>query len=535
MFLVSFQKAAAALRQQAAGRTVARRFLSTTTPTTPLAAYERLVTQGKIRRDDVQLNVMRIFERLHGDLADFDNVPPFWSSLFGRKPREPPRGVYVYGGVGSGKTFCMDTFYGCLDVESKQRVHFHDFMLGVHRRIHEVRKKDKGTMRDVAEEVAKKGRVLCLDELQVVDIADAMVVKTLFEHLFDDFRCVLVATSNRAPTDLYKNGIQRESFLPFIPLLESKCVVASVQASTTDYRLVKGLSGDTANVYFLLGGDGAGGGGELDDDDHDDDDDDDDKAEESFESCKRRLLAKPQLTDRVLLKTRDTGRTVPAKRADLASRAALFSFDELCGSNVGAADYLALAGAFHTIFLDNVPVMDATDLDRARRFITLVDALYDADCVLVVRAEAPPQHLFVPDKTHSSASSSSSFVKARRDEAFAFDRTASRLIEMGSSEYLRRSKKQRDPLAIDVLQRDDVDVDQLFRSLDVDGSGYLDEDELAAFLADVSELRRGHRNVPDAEVQAALLQLDTNGDGFVDLTELRQYLAQRDELMSLLG
>ena len=467
----------------------------------PMSAYEGLVREGKIRRDDVQVHVMETFERLSRDLS----TKPSWWSMFTHQ--EPPRGVYVYGGVGSGKTFCMDVFYGSLD-HSKQRVHFHDFMLSIHRRLHDVKKTTQlsGTalMQSVAGEVASKGKVVCLDELQVVDIADAMVVKSLFEQLFDQ-GCVLVATSNRAPSALYKNGIQRALFLPFIPLLEAKCEVTSVEASTTDYRLVKGLTGDTANVYFVVS----------------------DHQEEDFQDSKRRLLAKPDLTDRAVLKTRDTGREVPIHRADLAARAALFTFDELCGSNVGAADYLAIAAAFHTVLLDDVPVMDLSDLDRARRFITLVDALYDNDCVLVIRAHAVPTKLFVQDKSNVSAN----IDKGTRDEAFAFDRTASRLIEMGSSEYLRRSKKHRDPLAIDVLQTtdDQVDVDQLFRALDVDSSGYLDEDELSALLADVSELRRGHRNVPEAEVHAAIAQLDTNGDGFVDLDELRHYLATRDQ------
>uniref|UniRef100_A0A7S3JPQ8 EF-hand domain-containing protein n=1 Tax=Aureoumbra lagunensis TaxID=44058 RepID=A0A7S3JPQ8_9STRA len=484
----------------------------------PLIAYERLVTDGLIQRDPVQLSVMARFERLYDELRFDDkaqepkgeestlaSLKRFFGGTDTADTIKVPRGLYVHGSTGSGKTFCMDLFYEQVE-QSKQRIHFHEFMLSIHRRLHELKNMNatENPLTAVAHQVLSQGRLLCLDEMQVTDIADALIIKNVFQALFEA-GCIVVATSNRPPSELYYNGLQRQLFEPFIPLLEKYCQVVSLENEfMTDYRLVKG-AGETARVYFIESCD---------------------HARDEFLDCKERLLADPELSDRLVLRTRDSGREVHVPRADLACRAGYFTFDQLCGSALGAADYLAIAQALHVVFVDGVPIMDLNDLDRARRFITLLDALYDNDCVVVIYAATEPEFLFVADKKNNTFSEKARDDKTKkaRDEAFAFDRAVSRLAEMGSVEYLTHARENRPPLAIDILKAPDLDVDQLFQSLDVDNSGNLDTDELAALLADVSELRRGHRNVPDEEVQIAMTLLDTNGDGFVDLEELRHYV-----------
>ncbi|KAJ1450761.1 AFG1-like ATPase-domain-containing protein [Pelagophyceae sp. CCMP2097] len=423
-----------------------------------------------------------------------------------------PRGMYVHGGVGTGKTFIMDMFYDNVDVDvkHKQRVHFHAFMLSVHRALHDLRTEGgppcRAPMRDVARKVLESGWLICFDEFQVTDIADALVMKLLFEELFAR-GAVVVATSNRAPTALYKNGIQRQLFEPLVPLLEARCVVHSVEESDKDYRLALGAT-ESAQVYFALGED------------------------EGFAAAQQRLFKKAPHFVEVKL-TAESGRAVHVRRADLAARAASFTFDELCGSALGAGDYLALAQAFDTVVLDAVPVLDLHDLNRTRRLITLVDALYECHVKVIIRAAAPPLQLFRSDKAAPAGAADGDLLgdgtyahKGAHDEAFAFDRTASRLVEMGSSNYLRRAKAKRRPLVIEVLQTaDDVpDIRALFAAADVDSSGKLDSDEVAALLSQVSFLRRGHHNVLPEELGGALQALDADGDGLIDLQEMQAYV-----------
>lgn len=555
----------------------------------PMAAYKQCVDLGDLRHDAVQVGVITELERLHRELQEYkpperpvienssatkgtrgwwqtivertglalggDSDRPSgasgpvvsrfgapkhlqkeassrtWLSQFnssgGGSSRQKgiaikedvyaaPKGVYVWGGVGSGKTRLMDMFFDTVQSVPKQRVHFHSFMLSVHRSLYDARRKFDGdgavAMKLVANRVLDEGVLLCLDEFQVVDIADALVVKTLFEAIFD-LGGVLVATSNRSPDMLYHNGIQRQLFEPFIPMLKSRCAIASVSQSTTDYRVEIG-SGETARVYFVSGD------------------------ADGWEDCKQRLAKKPSFEDIAELRVRDTGRAVAVPRCDLAVRACLFEFDELCGAALGAADYLAIAAAFRIVFLDAVPILDLGDLNRTRRFITLVDTFYENYVILVVRAAAQPARLFVKDKSKLSGERDllgdgtlDIDAKSDRDEAFAFDRTTSRLAEMGSSDYIRRSATRRPPLAIDILRfpGDRLDVDHLFQLLDVDNSGFLNVTELAALLADVSEIKRGHRHVPDAELQFALKNLDTDGDGKISSAEFRNYLMAQSE------
>ena len=538
--------------------------------TGPIAAYNALVDAGKIKRDSHQLNALVPLQRLHEEIVETGYAPApreakedttessnglmtkFASfaqsmgvaiggdtnrpsgaagpvvSTFGSsyaqekfvKPKEEsevikealhskaPRGVYVHGGVGTGKTFLMDMFFDEI-LCSKQRVHFHEFMLDVHRRLHELKGANE-PLRRVADDIVDRGGLVCFDEFQVTDIADALVMKQLFEELFAAGG-VVVATSNRAPCDLYANGIQRQLFLPFIPLLEARCIVHSIEESKTDYRLAIGNTSESAHIYLREGD------------------------EVGWDEATRRLIGRAPRIVKVELKTA-SGRLVKAPRADLNARAAWFSFDDLCGGNTGASDFLCLAGAFDVIFLDEVPTLDMRDLNRTRRFITLIDALYEANVIVVIRAAAEPSRLFVADKNavldegHGDLIGDATYLhKGARDEAFAFDRTASRIIEMGSTAYLRRARNARSKRVGDVLLAvdDDVDVDALFKAADVDGSGKLDEVEFTALLEELSEKTRGHRNVSRLEFELARGSLDANRDGLIDLNELREEFYHR--------
>ena len=538
--------------------------------TGPIAAYNALVDAGKIKRDSHQLNALIPLQRLHEEIIETGYKPAarqvkedtaetngglmtkFASfaqsmgvaiggdtnrpsgaagpvvSTFGSsyaqekfvKPKEEsevikealhskaPRGVYVHGGVGTGKTFLMDMFFDEISC-GKQRVHFHEFMLDVHRRLHELKGANE-PLRRVADDIVDRGWLVCFDEFQVTDIADALVMKQLFEELFAAGG-VVVATSNRAPCDLYANGIQRQLFLPFIPLLEARCIVHSIEESKTDYRLAIGNTSESAHIY-LREGDDVG-----------------------WDEATRRLIGRAPRIVKVELKTA-SGRLVKAPKADLNARAAWFSFDDLCGGNTGASDFLCLAGAFDVIFLDEVPTLDMRDLNRTRRFITLIDALYEANVIVVIRAAAEPSRLFVADKNavldegHGDLIGDATYLhKGARDEAFAFDRTASRIIEMGSTAYLRRARNARSKRVGDVLLAvdDDVDVDALFKAADVDGSGKLDEQEFTALLEELSEKTRGHRNVSRLEFELARGSLDANRDGLIDLNELREEFYHR--------
>jgi len=230
------------------------------------------------------------------------------------------------------------------------------------------------------------------------------------------------------------------------------------------------------------------------------------------------------------------GRPVAVPRAALSQHVALFGFHELCGTAVGAADYLTIAKAFHTVFLEDVPTLGVTDVNVVRRFITLVDALYEANVKLVVHAAAPPMALLEVaqrpaggDEDHGDLIGDKTYVKrGALDEVFAFDRTVSRLVEMSGKTYLSQAiPAHGTALLEEVLVGADAYgvVERLFNEYDVDGSGAIDEDELHAFLSDVSELSRGHRNVSRAELRAVLEEIDGNGDGQVDLEELRVYVA----------
>ncbi|MEQ1694467.1 MAG: cell division protein ZapE [Hyphomicrobiaceae bacterium] len=314
------------------------------------------------------------------------------ASLFGRLMRSKdkvPRGLYIHGGVGRGKSMLMDLFFEVVAEPLKRRIHFHAFMAEAHDRIGEARKTINGDpIPVVAAGIAAKARLLCFDELFVTDIADAMVLGRLFRALFG-LGVVVVATSNALPSDLYRNGLNRQLFLPFIDEIEDRLDVIEL-ASARDFRLEK-LSGH--QLYFSPNTAAA-------------------RAELNLHWKRITGLPKGHHSE-VDVK----GRTIDVPEA--AMGAARFPFGDLCDKPMGPRDYLALARDFHTIFVDDIPVLGPAKRDVARRFITLIDTLYDNHVCLIATAEAEPDALYP--------------TGAGADH---FLRTASRLMEMRSDAFL---------------------------------------------------------------------------------------------------
>lgn len=361
-----------------------------------------LVQEGRLDADAAQLDVARALDRLAAGLAELQlaRKGSALGWLFGRKvPPAPVRGLYVWGSVGRGKTMLMDLFFEHLPVRSKRRTHFHTFMRDVHERIHAWRQASKAgqvqgsdPVAPVAEALAGDAQVLCFDEFAVTDIADAMLLGRLFEALFAR-GVTVVATSNVEPAQLYKDGLNRSLFLPFIRLLHERMDVLRLDART-DYRLEK-LAG--AQVYHVPA---------------------DANAHVALERMFDSLIgaATPRS---VLLDVK--GRKLTVARA--AQGVAWMSFADLCARPLGASDYLELAQEFHTLLIEQVPAMGQAQRNEAKRFITLIDILYDAGVKTVISADAPVDQLYRGEQGA---------------EVFEFDRTVSRLIEMRSQEYLAR-------------------------------------------------------------------------------------------------
>lgn len=364
-----------------------------------LASIDALVARGRIEADPAQADLAERLDALAARLEGYRPArrPGPLERWMGARPSEPPRGLYVHGEVGGGKTFLMDLFFEASPVARKRRAHFHAFMADVHARIHTWRQKRKrgevvgdDPIAPVAAALAADATLLCFDEFSVRDIADAMILARLFGALFA-LGVVVVATSNVAPDDLYKDGLNRALFLPFLGLLRERMEVVELDART-DYRLQKLKR---APVYYSPC---------------------DDAADAAMDAAFARLTGEARGTPRDLPLL---GRALAIPQA--IDGVARFDFDDLCRRPLGASDYLALARHFHTVFVDHIPVLDAAERDVAKRFITLVDALYDMGVKLVASAAAEPGALY---RGSSGA------------EAFEFTRTASRLIEMRSLDYL---------------------------------------------------------------------------------------------------
>ncbi len=358
---------------------------------TPKQRYQRELAREGFSPDAAQAEAIEHLDRLWHALAE--QPAPSLMARLGALFRPPPRplvpGLYLWGGVGRGKTWLVDAFYDSLPFAERQRVHFHRFMRGIHARLRAL-KDTADPLQRVGDDLAAEVRVLCLDEFHVGDITDAMLLGGLLQVLFER-GVTLVATSNEAPDRLYWDGLQRERFLPAIDLLKRHTAVLNVDGGV-DYRL-RAL--EQAEIYHWP----------LDAD-----------AETALERAFQALAPEPGTSNTAV---GVEGRDIPARR--LADGVVWFDFDALCGGPRSVTDYIEIGRCFQTVLLSDVPVLETVDDDRARRFIHLVDEFYDRNVKLIVSAAAAPSELY-----------------AGRRLTAPFGRTVSRLQEMQSREYLAR-------------------------------------------------------------------------------------------------
>src|ERR1700761_1796357 len=348
--------------------------------------YDDALAKGELKPDTAQANAARRLSELAEALGEKRGF-----SLF-RKPPPPPRGLYIWGDVGRGKTLLMDFFFAAAPVRKKRRAHFNRFMVDVHARIHAERQRagSSDPIPVVAQALAQEASLLCFDEFQVTDVADAMILGRLFDHLFKQ-AVTIVATSNTPPDRLYEGGLNRQLFLPFIEEIKQRLEVVELNGPT-DYRLQR-IAG--IRVYLTpLGPD----------------------ADAGMDAAWRRLTDCAQGKPCTLTVL---GRKLPVPQA--ARGVARFCFDELCDRPLAAADYLTIAQKFHTVLIDHIPVMTDNMHNVARRFVVMIDTLYDEGVKLICSAATVPDELY-PDGRGSEA----------------FRRAASRLMEMQSEDYLKR-------------------------------------------------------------------------------------------------
>jgi protein AFG1 len=479
---------------------VARRTFSTGQVT---AAYERKVDAGEVQRDDAQVALAAKLDALHESLTSLPPVPVrtdqtaeslpiscspfllarslasahsslrkkfhFWS--FG----PPLRGIYIHGPVGVGKSLLMDLFFASVNVPddahcnnygqslkpakiTKRRVHFHEFMLEVHHRVFVYKQKHPkdDAIPIIAQQLAQEAQLLCFDEFQVTDVADAMILKRLFLLLLD-LNVVVVATSNRSPDTLYEGGLNRSLFLPFIEMLKHRFDIISMEDSATDYRLETRADGQS---YFWSNKDVHG----------------DNKCDNDIQAQLKAIFGGTSSGTEAEVIQVLFGRSVQVARMN--DRSAWFDFSELCHQPLGAADYISLCNRFPVLIIERVPQLDANHLDEARRFVTLIDVCYESRTRLVLAANVPlhelfvdfsaqiessdgNEELFVSEKGGNSSSFATTMICSKEGEpmewsatglngmslaqlsgandlAFSFRRAMSRLVEMGGKEWGRQ-------------------------------------------------------------------------------------------------
>ncbi len=357
--------------------------------------YKDRLEKGVLKPDKAQEAALRTLLRLREQLEDAPQG--FLQKIVSKaKRKEAPKGIYIHGGVGRGKTMLMDLFYKSVPADlKKRRVHFHEFMIEVHDYIH-TRREDEGfdegidgVLPSLASRIAERAKILCFDEFHVTDVADAMILGRLFTALFER-GVIIVATSNWPPDKLYEGGLQRDRFLPFIALLKSKMDIVHLD-SPNDYRTM--FLQSEGSYFWPLG--------------------------ENSSVRVKELFAR--LTDNIppheeTLKVK--GRDIPVITA---KGVAWFTFSQLCEQPHGAEDYLKIAQTYHTMFLENVPKLNYDRRNEAKRLMTLIDALYESGTRLIVTADAPPDGLYLG-----------------QDHGFEFKRTVSRLLEMQSEAYLKK-------------------------------------------------------------------------------------------------
>ncbi len=353
--------------------------------------YTRLAGEGRIDPDPAQLAVLPELERIREALEAQPEKRGGLRGLFAKTPNAE-KGLYLWGGVGRGKSMLMDLFFAAVDIEHKRRVHFHAFMQEVQAALHEARKTGvDDAILPVARDIAQSLRLLCFDEMQITDIADAMIVGRLFEYLFSH-GVTVVTTSNRVPDDLYKDGLNRQLFVPFIDQLKSHLVVWEL-ASPTDYRQQK-LTGMPS--YFSPANA---------------------EARATLDTLWRDMTAGTGV-ERLTLKIKGRDVEIPA----FANGVARATFYDLCAQPLGPADYLALAEAVRVLILEDIPRLSSENYNEAKRFVTLIDALYEGRVRLIASAADVPDKLYIEG-----------------EGTFEFERTSSRLIEMQGADWAKEA------------------------------------------------------------------------------------------------
>ncbi len=347
-----------------------------------LESYAEKVREGELRDDAAQAIVVAQLDRLARTLEARERRGAI-GKLLGRNGT--PMGIYIYGDVGRGKTMLMDLFFAALDVRTKQRIHFHAFMQDIHKRRQAL--KDGDVVAQIAMDLARQAQVLCLDEMQISDIADAMIVGRLFQALMAN-GVVIVTTSNLPPDELYKDGLNRSLFLPAIKLMKSSFDVISL-AGPTDYRLGRVKAWES--FVTPLGP----------------------EADAHVQKIWERLTDVPQGGP---LEIPVLGRSLHVPES--AHGCARFSFVDLCEAPLGPPDYLALASHFQTVFVEGIPALKTSQRNEAKRFVLLIDTLYDAKRHLVASSAQPPERIY-----------------PQGDHRFEFSRTISRLLEMQSAAW----------------------------------------------------------------------------------------------------